>query len=226
MPRTQEIGPVPASAVDRVYESTRNAILVGDYPPGAPLRVQELADRNGVSTIPVRESLRRLEAERLVESVANKGARVAQLSFPDLADAYRLRTLLEVEAVRLAFPHLTDDDLAKARRLNKEMTRLHAGGGAGGAHEIHRDLHFLIYAKTGSTWLIHIIRSLWDHTERYRRLAIQWGADSTDLGRQHDDVLDALSNRDLDGAIAAVRQHFEHPIKMIEKRMRRDSGSL
>jgi DNA-binding GntR family transcriptional regulator len=226
MSQPQETTRVPASAVDHVYENTRNAILVGDYPPGAPLRVQELAERNGVSTIPVRESLRRLEAERLVESVANKGARVAQLSFPDLADAYRLRTVLEVEAVRLALPHLTEDDLVKARRLNQDMTRIQAKGEIGRALEVHRDLHFLVYAKTGSTWLVHIIRSLWDHTERYRRLATQWGADPSDLGRQHDDVLDALSNRDLDRAIAAVRQHFELPIKMIEERMRCDSGAL
>ncbi|HZB03994.1 MAG TPA: GntR family transcriptional regulator, partial [Actinomycetota bacterium] len=112
------------SAVEHVYRLTRAGILRGEYAPGSPLRMQELAERSGVSAIPVREALRRLEAERLVESVANKGARVAELSFPDLADAYRLRTILEVEAVRLALPSLTDDDLARARALKDEMTGL------------------------------------------------------------------------------------------------------
>jgi DNA-binding GntR family transcriptional regulator len=210
------------SAVDRVYHHTRNAILMGEYAPGFPLRIQELATLNNVSTIPVREALRRLEAERLVESVANKGARVAELSFPDLADAYRIRIVLEVEAVRLAFPHLEPEDLESARGIKGEMTRLFEDDRIHEAHEAHRRLHFLIYEKTGSTWLLHIIRALWDHTERYRRLATQWGADSQDLGKQHDDVIDALSDRDLERAIAAVRQHFEHPMRMIEERVSRD----
>jgi GntR family carbon starvation induced transcriptional regulator len=207
------------SAVERVYEHTRNAILAGEYAPGSPLRVQELADRNGVSAIPVREALRRLEAARLVESIANKGARVAELSFPDLADAYRLRTVLEMEAVRLALPNLTRDDLGKARRLKKDMTRLHSAGRIDEAHEVHRNLHFLIYERTDSTWLLHMIHVLWDHTERYRRLASQWVAEDSDLGKQHDEVIEALFNRDVDAATAALRAHFERPIKAIEARL-------
>jgi DNA-binding GntR family transcriptional regulator len=208
-----------ASAVERVYQHTRNAILAGEYAPGSPLRVQELAARNGVSAIPVREALRRLEAARLVESIANKGARVAELSFPDLADAYRLRTVLEMEAVRLALPNLTRGDLGKARRLREEMTGLHSSGRIDEAHDVHRNLHFLIYEKTDSTWLMHMIHVLWDHTERYRRLASQWVAEGLDLGRQHDEVIEALFNRDLDAATAALRQHFERPIKTIEARL-------
>ena len=209
--------------MDRVYQHTRNAILMGEYPPGFPLRVQELATLNGVSTIPVREALRRLEAARLIESVANKGARVAQLSFPDLADAYRIRTILEVEAVRLAFPRLAPEDLTTARELKEEMTRLFEEDRIEDAHEAHRKLHFLIYEKTDSTWLLHIIQALWDHTERYRRLATQWALGSDDLGKQHDDVIDALSDRDLERAIAAVRQHFEYPTRMIEERVNREN---
>ena len=208
------------SAVEHVYRLTRAAILRGEYAPGSPLRMQELAERSGVSAIPVREALRRLEAERLVESVANKGARVAELSFPDLADAYRLRTILEVEAVRLALPSLTDDDLARARALKDEMTRLLAEGAEDEGHEAHRRLHFLFYEKAGSTWLLHVIGTIWDHTERYRRLALQWGLDSGDLGRQHGEMLDSLGDRDLDRAIEGVRRHFEGPIRAIEQRLR------
>jgi DNA-binding GntR family transcriptional regulator len=208
------------SAVEHVYRLTRAAILRGEYAPGSPLRMQDLAERSGVSAIPVREALRRLEAERLVESVANKGARVAELSFPDLADAYRLRTILEVEAVRLALPSLTDDDLARARALKDEMTRLLGEGAEDKGHEAHRRLHFLFYEKAGSTWLLHVIGAIWDHTERYRRLALQWGLDSGDLGRQHGDMLDSLGDRDLDGAIEGLRRHFESPIRAIEQRMR------
>jgi DNA-binding GntR family transcriptional regulator len=211
------------SAVERVYRSTREAIITGDYPPGFPLRMSELAARSGVSTIPVREALRRLEAERLVESAAHKGARVADLSFPDLADAYRLRILLEAEAVRLGFRDLTDGDVARMRKLLKEMTRLWREGREEG-HEAHRRFHFLVYEKAGSTWLLHVIRSIWDHTERHRRLAMRWGAEPEDLTRSHEEMLTALAGRDLDKAIGAVRQHFERPLQLIEKRIRDAAG--
>lgn len=208
------------SAVERVYRSTREAILAGEYPPGFPLRMNELAARSGVSSIPVREALRRLEAERLVESVAHKGAKVADLSFPDLADAYRLRILLEIEAVRLGFPDLTNEDLTRMRQLLEDMTRLWRTGRTEEGHEAHRRFHFLVYEKAGSTWLLHVIRSIWDHTERHRRLAMRWGAEPEDLGRYHGQMLAALVGRDLDKAIEAVRQHFERPLRLIESRMR------
>jgi len=212
------------SAVDRVYATTRQAILTGEYAPGLPLRMSDLAERNGVSPIPVREALRRLEAERLVESVANKGARVAELSFPDLADAYRLRILLEVEAVRLGFPDLTDDDLADMHRILGDMRRLWQEGRTEEGHEAHRMFHFLVYEKAGSTWLLQVIRSIWDHTERHRRLAMRWGAEPEDLGRYHEEMLEALVGRDLSRAIEAVRQHFERPLDSIESRLRDDAG--
>lgn len=210
------------SAVDRAYRLIRDSILRGSYAPGMPLRAQEVAERSGVSAIPVREALRRLEAERLVESVANKGARVAEMSFPDLADAYRLRVLLEVEAVRLALPNLTDRDLERARQLKEDMTRLLEEGPGEKGHEAHRRLHFLIYEKAGSTWLLHVISAIWDHTERYRRLVLRWGAEGWDLGRQHEEMLDALSDGDLDRAVEAVRQHFERPMRSIEEQLKRE----
>src|SRR5918994_6286654 len=104
------------SSVELVYQRTRRAILTGDYPPGSPLRLQELAARSGVSMIPVREALRLLEAEGFVESIPNRGARVAPLSLEDMLDVYRTRIVLEVEALRQAMPNITAPMLHKARR--------------------------------------------------------------------------------------------------------------
>lgn len=213
------------SAVERVYRVTRTAIVSGEYPPGSPLRMSDLATRSGVSQIPVREALRRLEAERLVESVAHKGARVADLSFPDLADAYRLRIILEIEAVRLGFPRLTHEDLAGMRALLDDMTELWHAGRTEEGHEAHRRFHFLVYEKAGSTWLLHVIRSIWDHTERHRRLALRWGVEPDDLGRYHEEMLEALVSQDFDKAIGAVQQHFERTLQVFDSRAR-DAASV
>lgn len=210
-------GQSPATAVERVYRHTRTAILMGDYPPGFSLRMSHLATLNGVSTIPVREAMRRLEAERLVESVANKGVRVAQLSNADLADAYQLRTILEAEAVRLTVPKLTEKDRKRAELLREEMARQFAAGDVAAAHAAHRALHFIVYERTGSPWLVHIIATLWDHTERYRRLGMQWLQQPEYLSAQHDDVIDALFSGDVDAAVAALRAHFEESRRLINR---------
>ena len=106
-----------------MYQSTRAQILDGTYPPGTPLRLNRLAEENEVSLIPVREALRLLESERFVISEINKGARVAPLSMQSLEDLYRVRTLVEVEALRLAtdfmdpeFINSLDDTITEAVR--------------------------------------------------------------------------------------------------------------
>lgn len=211
-------GAVPASAVERVYRHTRTAILMGDYPPGFSLRTSELARLNGVSTIPVREAMRRLEAERLVESVANKGVRVARLSASDLADAYQLRTILEVEAVRVAAGRLTSLDRERAIKLRDEMARRFAGGDEADAYAAHRALHFIVYERTNSPWLVHTISTLWDHTERYRRLGMQWLQQPESQAAQHDEVIEALFGGDPEAAVAALRAHFETSRSLLNQR--------
>ena len=92
------------SSVELVYRRTRHDIVSGELAPGVPLRLQELAARNGVSMIPVREALRLLEAEGFVDILQNKGARVAPVSKEDMIDVYRTRLVLETEALRQAVP--------------------------------------------------------------------------------------------------------------------------
>jgi DNA-binding GntR family transcriptional regulator len=215
-------GTLPASAVERVYRHTRTAILMGDYPPGFSLRMSELARLNGVSTIPVREAMRRLEAERLVESVANKGVRVARLSSTDLADAYQLRTILEAEAVRLTAGRLTDADRERSLRLRDEMAERFAAGDEAGAHAAHRALHFVVYERTNSPWLVHTISTLWDHTERYRRLGMKWLQQPESQAAQHDEVIEALFGGNVDAAVEALRAHFETSRRFLNQQAESD----
>jgi DNA-binding GntR family transcriptional regulator len=184
-----------------------------------PLRISDLATANNVSTIPVREALRRLEAERLVESVANKGVRVAELTVEDLADGYHMRTILEVEAVRLAVPNLTEEDRERLEGLLDAMSRHTKSGDVPALHETHRELHMAVYEKAGSPWLEHMISGLWDHTERYRRLASQWLLVTNDMAARHRRVVEALFCGDVEQAVQALREHFEAPQKYLHERL-------
>lgn len=198
------------SSVQLVYERTRRAIIEGKYAPGVPLRIQVLAEENGVSLIPVREAIRMLAAESLVEVIPNRGARVARLSLSDLRDLYRTRTVLEGEALRQAAPHLGPVMITRARReLDLFIAALDAQDVPGYVH--HRRFHFLLYEPSQSRWLMRFIAVLWDHTERYRLFSVLMPQDDTVLA-EHNAILDRLEEGDIEGAVQALTVHLENAI--------------
>jgi DNA-binding GntR family transcriptional regulator len=211
------------SSVELVYQRTRRAILTGDYAPGSPLRLQELAARSGVSMIPVREALRLLEAEGFVESVPNRGARVAPLSMDDMLDVYRTRIVLELEALQQAFPRITPAIITKAHRFNNKIVKQFASKGYAD-YDDHRAFHFTLYEPSGSKWLMRIIAIIWDHTERYRRQGASYVTPQS-AREEHELILDRLAQRDLDGSVAALREHLERSVRKFTE-LFRDNPSL
>src|SRR5579863_4738945 len=120
----------PATASDYVSNEIRAWILNGTFDLGSKLDQQILAERLGVSIIPVRESLRQLEAEGLVEIQPRRGAFVAKLSLPQITEINRIRERLEDLALRLAGPHFEASQLQKAMDLNRRMAMMPLQGQA------------------------------------------------------------------------------------------------
>jgi DNA-binding GntR family transcriptional regulator len=204
----------PGTGVDTAYGLLREAIIEGDLEPGAALRHHELSDRLGVSLIPIREAMRRLEVERLVETIPNKGARVARISSIDLVDVYATRVLLEQQALHLAWPNLTPDVVDELRELNRQLVE-DVERANPRFYEIHRALHFAIYERAESPWLLHIIEILWSHTERYRRLAAQV-MPFVDIGDDiHHKVLAAIADGDEGLAAEWLRRDLQRTADLI-----------
>lgn len=200
------------SLVEQVYDSTRRAILEGRFQPGQRLRLQDIAQENNVSFIPVREALRLLEAGRLVEIIPNKGARVSDVSEGDMKDAYRLRILLESEAVELSAKLITEDELAQADRHYADMVEAFAAGDVEASSATHRQFHLTLYRGAQSPWLIHLVELLMSNTDRYRRLltpARPTPRHLAEIRRQHKDILDAVRARSPDKAAEALRIHLQ-----------------
>jgi DNA-binding GntR family transcriptional regulator len=114
-------------AKNGTYESIKNRILAGSYEPGEKLSEEELAAAAGVSRTPVREALRRLHAEGLVDWEANRGATVPAWSEKDLEEIFELRALLEGYGAELAAARITPAEIIRLRELSAEMER-HAAG--------------------------------------------------------------------------------------------------
>ena len=96
-----------------VYERVRNAILDGQLAPGAVMSQVALAEELGISRTPLREALRMLQSEGLVEGEPNRRVRVAPMTASDLEELYVMRVTLEAEALRLSVPRMTSEDLAR-----------------------------------------------------------------------------------------------------------------
>jgi DNA-binding GntR family transcriptional regulator len=190
--------------VELVYRQLREALVNGEYAPGAPLRPDRLSRIYDVSLIPIREALRKLEVERLVEATPNKGVRVAPISLDDLVDVYATREMLEVEALQRAWSTIDEGAIAHLMGLREAMVAANRSSQSRRAYDLHRQVHFAIYELSGSPWLLHLIDILWNHTERYRRMVARV-ATFLEVGEDlHGHVIEAIAAGDRDGAGEAL----------------------
>ena len=139
----------PPTSQEAVLAALRQAIVRGELRPGEQVRQEALADRFGVSRVPLREALKILEGEGSVRYVPHRGYFVAELSLSDLLEVYRIRQLLEAEAVRVGLPLMTD---AQVDAFSAAVEGCEAAGRAGdlvAMTEANRALHFLLVGSPG-----------------------------------------------------------------------------
>lgn len=184
-------------------------IMSGDIPPGAPLRLGEVAADLGMSHMPVREGLRRLEALGIVEIQAHKGARVRDLSAEDLEDTQRTRLKLESSAIEMAAERFTDADADRAGRALEETLERAQAGDPLDARQSHTDFHFALYRASGSHWLVKAIEPVWQNSERYRFSGTTSAERVAQAHLEHEEILRACEAHDVDAAGAALRAHLE-----------------
>jgi len=109
------------SAADQIAQRLRAAIAFAELPPGTPLKQEELAQRLGASRVPLREAMRRLASEGLIDWPTNKSAHVRALTYHEIEELFALGQLLEARATRIGVPILTATDLSRLAQLNEEM---------------------------------------------------------------------------------------------------------
>jgi DNA-binding GntR family transcriptional regulator len=170
------------SVVDLAYERIRSMVIEGEIPPGARLGQVELADQLGISRTPVREALRRLTGEGLVEFLPNRGFRAAGLGLDEVLRRLEVRLLLEPGVARLAAERRTDEHLVA---LNAAIGREASAATRIAAHDASRDFHLALARATGNPELLSVLSSLWI-VEVGRRLLSRrsaepdWRADDID----------------------------------------------
>jgi DNA-binding GntR family transcriptional regulator len=198
--------PADDRGTEAVYRRVRLAILEGDIPPGATMSQVALADELGISRTPLREALRMLQSEGLIDAERNRRVRVAAASPGDLEELYIMRVTLEAEAIRLAVPRMTAEDLAKLEGQNAEMAHYAEAKDYRRWTVPHAAFHQALTARAGDRFSAQLTQ-LFDHAERYRRMHIGHGPTAWATA-DHRAILDACKSRDREAAGRLLAQHF------------------
>ena len=197
---------------DSVFEALKAAIIRGELKPGDWIRNSDWAVRLNVSPIPVREALRRLEAQGLVEIGAHKGARVTSQTDAHVEETYLIRIALESLAARLALEDISDADF---KRLVKEAEALTAtlekhihARNMPAALSANYDIHMAVYRMAGRPRLVSMIENLW---ATYPFGAPSWPEQRWEaMLLDHRRYLEVLKERDPDKLNAETERHIRH----------------
>jgi DNA-binding GntR family transcriptional regulator len=205
----------PPTAQEAVLTEVRRLLVTGELAPGTPVRQESLAERLGVSRVPVREALKVLEGEGQVVYAAHRGYVVAELSVDDLVEVYRLRELLEAEAIRVAVPLLEDADLAAITAAALDVDAAGRASDLAAVTASNRRFHFLLFDAAGMPRLSRTLRQLWDATDVYRSVYFASESNRAHVHDEHAALLTALSAREVDAAVAAQASHRDHSVAAV-----------
>ncbi|QYJ14253.1 HTH-type transcriptional regulator LutR [Rubrobacter xylanophilus DSM 9941] len=207
------------SVVDLAYRRIRDLVLSGELAPGARLGQVELAERFGISRTPVREALRRLAGEGLVDQISNRGFRVADLGLDAVLRRLEVRALLEPGIARLAAERRSERDIAS---LEAAIAREEVASSGIEAHDASRDFHLALARATGNEELVRVLESLWivevGRRLLSRRYAVSnWQAEDV---AEHRDILAAVELRRPEEAERLMAEHVRRAVQHWEPERR------
>ncbi len=197
----------------RVFNRIREDILSGKYKQNEELKENTIGQELGVSRTPVREALRQLELEGLVNIIPNKGAYVTGISEKDIHDIYVIRSYLEGLCARWACEHITEEQLQELEEV-VFLSEFHSKK----KHydqivELDNKFHELIYEASGSKILRHELSDFHHYVQRVRKITLANPERASDSNQEHDAILEAIRQRD--GELAEKLAH-EHIIRTIQ----------
>ncbi|MCU0486116.1 MAG: GntR family transcriptional regulator [Anaerolineales bacterium] len=205
----------PQQVRDWVEDKLREAILDGQLKPGEWLRQLRVANQLGVSELPVREALKKLAAEGLVEYFPYRGMRVRVFSADDIGDIYKIRTFLEGMAAYAAAENITPEELDELRALATQIEERLAPEYLEEHRKLNRRFHEVIFTASRRAYLVHALNQLWMVFP-----SMLWGSLSATANKrtveqdmidieEHRAIISALENRNATEAERAMRQHIE-----------------
>ena len=191
-PRHRQSGPgAPTSKADHAYETILRSILDGEYEPGERLVIERLARELGVSVVPVREAIRRLEADGYVTFTRNIGATVTAIDLDRYPETIEAVAAIEGVALGLAAPHLTATDLRRAREVNDRLRDSLVKFDPAQFTRLNRRFHEILYSACPNRHILSILEREWALLDTTRRSAFTYIPERAARSvEEHDELLD------------------------------------
>lgn len=184
----------------------REAIAKGDLQPGERLLQNELAKKMGMSSTPIREALRSLQAQGVLVHAPNKGVRVADIQLSQAKEVYLIRSVLEPLTVEIATKLLSAEEIDQITTLSAQIEQFTAQGQRRRLRRVNHDLHFLLYGAAQMPLLRQMIEVLWTLYPWDTLYVIPGRAEAS--VEEHRRLVRALHKRDAAEAAAAMRDHI------------------
>ncbi|MEM7731679.1 MAG: GntR family transcriptional regulator [Pseudomonadota bacterium] len=207
-----------SSAADPIYEDLKCQILSGKLTSGQRLRQDQIAKQFGVSKIPVREALNRLEVDNLVVLERNKGAAVRRYSETEILQLLDIRIALECHALELAIPNMIGSDFRDMRDLLDDYAKCSE---ISEWSSMNRRFHHMLCEPSGNAQIISMIDDLQAKLGQYLRVLLSQAVGLERPMREHGAILDACERGDSSVAVEALRNHIETTQKEVAAFLRR-----
>ena len=197
------------SLADQIFERLESDILTGVYPRGSVLTEISLSEDLGVSRTPVREAIRRLEQEHLVESTP-KGMLVLSITQNDAMIIYDIRVHAEGLAAKACAEHITDAQIAEMKELLELQEFYIHKGDSEKAKNIDSQFHQMIYQCAGSPIYYDTLTPLHNKTQKFRKATVTNSGSAEISYSEHKKIYEAIASRNAQAAEEAMRKHVEN----------------
>lgn len=200
---------------DVVFNTLRQAILRGELKPGERLMEIQLANKLGVSRTPIREALRKLELEGLVNMVPRKGAEVADITEKSLRDVLEVRKALEELSVQLACEKITEEEIEELKRVAERFKDTLNDQDVTKIAEVDVAFHDVIYTATDNQKLILLLNNLREQMYRYRVEYLKKEEAYPQLIAEHEELIDNISKRNKEEATRIMCEHIDNQVATV-----------
>lgn len=194
------------------YENLKRRIINVELAPGSPINEAELAEELSISKTPVREALRQLERDGLVENVPSRGSMISHITSKEITDVFQIREIIEAGAAKRAAAFRGDEELAKQREVYKKLLEVTPPDAEYSEWGTWEDLHLLIVRSLGNETLVTVYLGLIDRIKRIRN---HYGGRVTrrrfqDIMNEHISVLEAVLEGDPEAAERTMIRHLRN----------------
>lgn len=207
-PPETTVGSQPLSS--SLFSRLQTDILTGKIRSGEKLTEQRICEQYSVSRTPVREALRQLETDGLIESIPNRGAYVIGFSSQDIEDMYQLRKIYEIQAVRWAIERITDEELDQLEETFEFMEFYTMKGDKEKMLNINTHFHQLIYSASHNRMLQHLLASYQIYIKHIRTSSRSDKEYLKLVLEEHRAIFEAIKARDVRAAALAMEIHMDH----------------